>query len=73
MTTDGPMVCNRLQMHPENVRAEDVLVCEFTGFHHVHGIEERGDLVDILVCEDAAHIYHRKDLVEIARPAEWSN
>lgn len=73
MTTDGPIECDRLQVHPEHVRADDILVCAHTGFHHIHGAERRGALVDILVCEDIAHVYHCNDLVEIARPVSDAN
>ena len=68
MTSEGPVVCNKLQLRSQDVEADDVLVCEHTGFHHVHSVVRRGPVVDIFVCEDVAHVYHHNDIVEIARP-----
>ena len=73
MTTEGPVVCDRMQSRPQDVAPGDVLVCEHTGFHHVHSVVRRGNVVDIFVCEDVAHIYHHNDLVEIARPQVVGN
>jgi hypothetical protein len=69
---DHNVSCDRMQLRPQDFQEGDFLVCPFMGFIHIHSIVVRDPLVDLVDCDERAHIYNMKGLLEVARPVDGS-
>ena len=65
---DEKIICTQVCLTPLQVRDGDFVFCDFEGLIHVHKVEQRGALVELYDCEDQAHIYNVKTVLDVARP-----
>ena len=65
---DETLHCDKIEVEASRVRAGDFVFCPFEGLVHVHKVAQRNALVELHDCEDAAHIYNSRTVLDVARP-----